>query len=75
MIEDIITRMQDDKTGGVPIRTVKSFLSKIPSVVTGVLAMQLVSSHCKGGSLQWSISELKHFRNIFTVKMVGLSRV
>uniref|UniRef100_A0A803V7R4 Regulator of G protein signaling 6 n=1 Tax=Ficedula albicollis TaxID=59894 RepID=A0A803V7R4_FICAL len=34
-IEDIITRMQDDKTGGVPIRTVKSFLSKIPSVVTG----------------------------------------
>ncbi|KAJ7403210.1 Regulator of G-protein signaling 6 [Pitangus sulphuratus] len=35
LIEDIITRMQDDKTGGVPIRTVKSFLSKIPSVVTG----------------------------------------
>ncbi|XP_053553745.1 regulator of G-protein signaling 6 [Bombina bombina] len=34
-IEDIITRMQDDKAGGVPIRTVKSFLSKIPSVVTG----------------------------------------
>ncbi|KAM7323424.1 hypothetical protein ACRRTK_017530 [Alexandromys fortis] len=33
-IEDIITKMQDDKTGGVPIRTVKSFLSKIPSVVT-----------------------------------------
>uniref|UniRef100_A0A8C5U2Y4 Regulator of G protein signaling 6 n=1 Tax=Malurus cyaneus samueli TaxID=2593467 RepID=A0A8C5U2Y4_9PASS len=32
---DIVTRMQDDKTGGVPIRTVKSFLSKIPSVVTG----------------------------------------
>uniref|UniRef100_A0A8C2RA69 RGS domain-containing protein n=1 Tax=Capra hircus TaxID=9925 RepID=A0A8C2RA69_CAPHI len=26
--------MQDDKTGGVPVRTVKSFLSKIPSVVT-----------------------------------------
>uniref|UniRef100_A0A8C0H515 Regulator of G protein signaling 6 n=1 Tax=Chelonoidis abingdonii TaxID=106734 RepID=A0A8C0H515_CHEAB len=25
--------MQDDKAGGVPIRTVKSFLSKIPSVV------------------------------------------
>ena len=30
--------MQDDKTGGVPIRTVKSFLSKIPSVVTGKLS-------------------------------------
>ncbi|KAL4832527.1 hypothetical protein H8958_006879 [Nasalis larvatus] len=35
-IEDIITKMQDDKTGGVPIRTVKSFLSKIPSVVTAL---------------------------------------
>ncbi|XP_062037088.1 regulator of G-protein signaling 6 [Lepus europaeus] len=34
-IEDIITKMQDDKTGGVPIRTVKSFLSKVPSVTTG----------------------------------------
>ncbi|MGH0120918.1 UNVERIFIED_CONTAM: hypothetical protein FKN15_038457, partial [Acipenser sinensis] len=34
-IEDIIYRIQDDKAGGVPIRTVKSFLSKIPSVVTG----------------------------------------
>uniref|UniRef100_A0A8C3JGW6 Regulator of G protein signaling 6 n=1 Tax=Calidris pygmaea TaxID=425635 RepID=A0A8C3JGW6_9CHAR len=39
-IEDIITRMQDDKTGGVPIRTVKSFLSKIPSVVTGADIVQ-----------------------------------
>uniref|UniRef100_A0A8C1YYT5 Regulator of G protein signaling 6 n=1 Tax=Cyprinus carpio TaxID=7962 RepID=A0A8C1YYT5_CYPCA len=33
-IEDIITRLQDE-TEGVPVRTVKSFLSKIPSVVTG----------------------------------------
>uniref|UniRef100_A0A672U2H7 Regulator of G protein signaling 6 n=1 Tax=Strigops habroptila TaxID=2489341 RepID=A0A672U2H7_STRHB len=32
--------MQDDKTGGVPIRTVKSFLSKIPSVVTGADIVQ-----------------------------------
>ncbi|XP_065451381.1 regulator of G-protein signaling 6 isoform X3 [Chrysemys picta bellii] len=39
-IEDIITRMQDDKAGGVPIRTVKSFLSKIPSVVTGTDIVQ-----------------------------------
>ncbi|KAF7251605.1 Regulator of G-protein signaling 6 [Varanus komodoensis] len=39
-IEDIITRMQDDKAGGVPIRTVKSFLSKIPSVVTGADIVQ-----------------------------------
>uniref|UniRef100_A0A8D2HQH3 Regulator of G protein signaling 6 n=1 Tax=Urocitellus parryii TaxID=9999 RepID=A0A8D2HQH3_UROPR len=40
LIEDIITKMQDDKTGGVPIRTVKSFLSKIPSVVTGTDVVQ-----------------------------------
>ncbi|XP_056096719.1 regulator of G-protein signaling 6-like [Rhinichthys klamathensis goyatoka] len=33
-IEYIITRLQDE-TEGVPVRTVKSFLSKIPSVVTG----------------------------------------
>ncbi|XP_012579849.1 PREDICTED: regulator of G-protein signaling 6 [Condylura cristata] len=39
-IEDIIAKMQDDKTGGVPIRTVKSFLSKIPSVVTGTDIVQ-----------------------------------
>ncbi|XP_074471148.1 regulator of G-protein signaling 6-like [Sebastes fasciatus] len=33
-IEDIITLIQDE-TEGVPIRTVKSFMTKIPSVVTG----------------------------------------
>lgn len=33
-IEDIVTRIQDE-TEGVPIRTVKSFMTKIPSVVTG----------------------------------------
>uniref|UniRef100_A0A803TW92 Regulator of G protein signaling 6 n=1 Tax=Anolis carolinensis TaxID=28377 RepID=A0A803TW92_ANOCA len=42
IIEDIITRMQDDKAGGVPIRTVKSFLSKIPSVVTGADIVQWI---------------------------------
>uniref|UniRef100_A0A8C9TEH6 Regulator of G protein signaling 7b n=1 Tax=Scleropages formosus TaxID=113540 RepID=A0A8C9TEH6_SCLFO len=31
---DVIARMQDEKTG-IPIRTVKSFLSKIPSVFSG----------------------------------------
>lgn len=30
-----MTRIQDEKAGGVSIRTVKSFLSKIPSVVSG----------------------------------------
>ncbi|KAK0136161.1 Regulator of G-protein signaling 7 [Merluccius polli] len=33
-MEDFIARMQDDKSG-IPIRTVKSFLSKIPSVFSG----------------------------------------
>uniref|UniRef100_A0A672QJT1 Regulator of G-protein signaling 7-like n=1 Tax=Sinocyclocheilus grahami TaxID=75366 RepID=A0A672QJT1_SINGR len=33
-MEDVIGRMQDEKNG-IPIRTVKSFLSKIPSVFSG----------------------------------------
>ncbi|XP_060788863.1 regulator of G-protein signaling 7a isoform X5 [Neoarius graeffei] len=33
-MEDLIGRMQDEKNG-IPIRTVKSFLSKIPSVFSG----------------------------------------
>ncbi|MGH0164940.1 UNVERIFIED_CONTAM: hypothetical protein FKN15_048174 [Acipenser sinensis] len=43
-IEDIIYRIQDDKAGGVPIRTVKSFLSKIPSVVTALRIVPSVAS-------------------------------
>uniref|UniRef100_A0A8C6TXW0 Regulator of G protein signaling 6 n=1 Tax=Neogobius melanostomus TaxID=47308 RepID=A0A8C6TXW0_9GOBI len=46
-IEDIVTRIQDEKAGGVSIRTVKSFLSKIPSVVSG-----------KGDIVQWLIKNL-----------------
>nr|XP_029500400.1 regulator of G-protein signaling 6-like [Oncorhynchus nerka] len=38
-IEEIVTRIQDE-TEGVPIRTVKSFLTKIPSVVTGADIIQ-----------------------------------
>ncbi|XP_015260836.1 PREDICTED: regulator of G-protein signaling 6-like [Cyprinodon variegatus] len=38
-IEDIISRIQDE-TDGVPIRTVKSFMTKIPSVVTGADIVQ-----------------------------------
>lgn len=34
-IETIIEKMQEDDKTGVPIRTVKSFMSKIPSVFTG----------------------------------------
>ena len=33
-MEQIIEKMQDEQTG-VPVRTVKSFMSKIPSVFTG----------------------------------------
>uniref|UniRef100_A0AAQ4P5L1 Regulator of G protein signaling 6 n=1 Tax=Gasterosteus aculeatus aculeatus TaxID=481459 RepID=A0AAQ4P5L1_GASAC len=36
----IVTRIQDEKAGGVAIRTVKSFLSKIPSVVSGADIVQ-----------------------------------
>ncbi|GAA6097344.1 regulator of G-protein signaling 7 [Tachysurus ichikawai] len=35
-MEDVIARMQDEKNG-IPIRTVKSFLSKIPSVFSAWL--------------------------------------
>ncbi|KAI3364156.1 hypothetical protein L3Q82_010973 [Scortum barcoo] len=38
-IEDIVTHIQDE-TEGVPIRTVKSFMTKIPSVVTGADIVQ-----------------------------------
>ena len=33
-VEKLIQKMQDEKNG-VPVRTVKSFMSKVPSVFTG----------------------------------------
>ena len=36
-MEAIVDRMQDESTG-VPVRTVKSFMSKVPSVFTGKLS-------------------------------------
>jgi hypothetical protein len=33
-MEQIVEKMQDEATG-VPVKTVKSFMSKIPSVFTG----------------------------------------
>lgn len=39
-MEDVIARMQDEKNG-IPIRTVKSFLSKIPSVFSGKFAFSI----------------------------------
>jgi regulator of G-protein signaling len=39
-IELIMKKMQDESSNGVPIRTVKSFMSKIPSVFTGIDLIQ-----------------------------------
>uniref|UniRef100_A0A3Q3KER1 RGS domain-containing protein n=1 Tax=Monopterus albus TaxID=43700 RepID=A0A3Q3KER1_MONAL len=44
-IEDIVTRIQDE-TEGVPIRTVKSFMTKIPSVVTGLREPAVICTPC-----------------------------
>ncbi|KAG1663357.1 Regulator of G-protein signaling 7 [Nymphon striatum] len=45
-MEEVVGRMQDEK-GGVPVRTVKSFLTKIPSVFTAeaLHIAHLMSSH------------------------------
>lgn len=40
-MEEVIARMQDEKNG-IPIRTVKSFLTKIPSVFSGKLLVSEV---------------------------------
>lgn len=40
-MEEVIARMQDEKNG-IPIRTVKSFLTKIPSVFSGKLLLSEV---------------------------------
>lgn len=45
-IEDIVTLIQDE-TEGVPIRTVKSFMTKIPSVVTGKTLSPLSPPPCQ----------------------------
>ena len=39
-MEKLINQMQDEKAG-VPIRTVKSFMSKIPSVFTGEIILNI----------------------------------
>ncbi|XP_031436231.1 regulator of G-protein signaling 6-like isoform X2 [Clupea harengus] len=44
-IEDVVSRLQDEKEGGVAIRTVKSFLSKIPSVAAGSDIVQWLMKH------------------------------
>lgn len=42
-MEEVIARMQDEKNG-IPIRTVKSFLTKIPSVFSGKVLITLLCS-------------------------------
>lgn len=42
-MEEVIARMQDEKNG-IPIRTVKSFLTKIPSVFSGKVFISLLCS-------------------------------
>ena len=44
-MEGIIERMQDECTG-VPVRTVKSFMSKVPSVFTGQTPIVISPSFC-----------------------------
>uniref|UniRef100_A0AAZ3STL1 RGS domain-containing protein n=1 Tax=Oncorhynchus tshawytscha TaxID=74940 RepID=A0AAZ3STL1_ONCTS len=41
-MEDVIAHMQDE-TNGIPVRTVKSFLSKIPSVFSGKIHFFIVT--------------------------------
>ncbi|GAB0187114.1 hypothetical protein GRJ2_001176700 [Grus japonensis] len=61
-MEDVIARMQDEKNG-IPIRTVKSFLSKIPSVFSGMYQidfMQQIHLWCKftrDGELQTNLDD------------------
>ena len=43
-MEAVIEKMQDEQTG-VPVRTVKSFISKIPSVFTGTLILIYSLTH------------------------------
>lgn len=40
-METIIENMQDENHG-VPVRTVKSFMSKIPSVFTGIFTFDFL---------------------------------
>lgn len=55
-MEEVIARMQDEKNG-IPIRTVKSFLTKIPSVFSGkasVAALLLSPSSVLADSFLWN---------------------
>lgn len=65
-MEQIIEKMQDEQVG-VPVRTVKSFMSKIPSVFTGnrqkdylAVTMNLFPFSLLGSDLiQWMMRELE----------------
>lgn len=84
-MEDVIARMQDEKNG-IPIRTVKSFLSKIPSVFSGKSAFsvtlfppalftklfKICSSHLLIEALSNSLGQ--HYVGYLTVKQVKTSK-
>ena len=42
-MEKILRRMLDEANGGIPVRTVKSFITKIPSVFTGIFPFVVVT--------------------------------
>lgn len=88
-MEDIIARMQEEKNG-IPIRTVKSFLSKIPSVFSGDLKRMTKSCFilhlvclapqrrlkwiCEGLSLS-SLSEQQEDQSCLSNKGAGIKQL
>ncbi|GCC22698.1 hypothetical protein chiPu_0001086 [Chiloscyllium punctatum] len=68
-MEDVIARMQEEKNG-IPIRTVKSFLSKIPSVFSGADIVQWLLKNLNIED-QGTITEIqtgKSMHNLITSK-------
>lgn len=62
-MEQFVEKMQDEQNG-VPVRTVKSFMSKIPSVFTGIASKESTqpqSTPCVSGSdlISWMMRELE----------------
>ncbi|CAH2064884.1 unnamed protein product, partial [Iphiclides podalirius] len=57
-MESIVEKMQDENTG-VPVRTVKSFMSKIPSVFTGSDLVAWLTRHF-GLEESWEAQHLAH---------------
>jgi regulator of G-protein signaling len=56
-METIVEKMQDENNG-IPIRTVKSFMSKIPSVFIGSDLMQWLSKRLECDDISMFLMEL-----------------